>query len=165
MASSTFVTEMTEWTLRYEAYSEAVFKDATQATVAEMQKVGPNARDPSAGEGGRMPVDLGFLRASLMASTAAMPVMDKKAPEGRTPVPYSPDDVNLIIRNAEIGKPIFVGFTAVYARRVNYGFTGQDKLGREYNQEGRLFVEHAAEQWSELVAKSEAKARAASGLA
>jgi hypothetical protein len=39
----------------------------------------------------------------------------------------------------------------VYARRLNYGFTGTDSLGRQYNQRGYFFVDLAAQRWQQIV--------------
>lgn len=37
----------------------------------------------------------------------------------------------------EPGEPIVIGTNVEYARRIEYGFVGQDSLGRHYNQPGR----------------------------
>jgi hypothetical protein len=50
-----------------------------------------------------------------------------------------------------------------YARRVNNGFVGDDKLGRTYNQVGAHFVEGAVDQWPAILRASIAKAKARVG--
>jgi hypothetical protein len=49
---------------------------------------------------------------------------------------------------------ISIGFQAIYAARVNYGFVGADSLGRNYNQEGAHFLEAAIAKWPECVMKA-----------
>ena len=53
---------------------------------------------------------------------------------------------------ASLGDVIMLGYQAIYARRVDGGFVGQDSLGRNYNQEGANFVAYAATQWPVMVA-------------
>lgn len=60
-------------------------------------------------------------------------------------------DVGLAVAGAVIGDTITIGFQAVYAARVNFGFVGEDKLGRYYNQQGAHFVERAAAMWPQFV--------------
>jgi len=40
---------------------------------------------------------------------------------------------------------------------MNYGFVGQDSLGRTYNQAGFGFAEDAASKWPAIVAAEAAK--------
>lgn len=126
---------------------EAVFKASVQELAEEMIK-------PIAA-GGHMPVDTGYLRSSLMASTAAMPQISgsKPAAGGRF---GANDQVSVVIASARPTDTIYLGFTAAYALRQNYGFTGADKLGRMYAQSGHLFVESAAQKWEQIVKKHEA---------
>ena len=44
------------------------------------------------------------------------------------------------IMSAKIGDRISYMYNATYFRRLNYGFTGYDSLGRYYNQAGRFWV-------------------------
>lgn len=67
---------------------------------------------------------------------------------------YSGTDVGLAIAGAALGDSVTLGFQANYARRQNYGFVGEDKLGRYYNQSGAHFVERAAAMWPQLVDKA-----------
>jgi hypothetical protein len=67
----------------------------------------------------------------------------------------------MVAASMKAGDTATFTYTAAYARRVNSGFTGQDSLGRTYNQQGAHFVENAVDQWPALVAASVAKAKAA----
>jgi len=51
-----------------------------------------------------------------------------------------------------LGDTINARWTAEYALRIELGFSGEDKLGRTYSQEGRHFLGHNAARWSEFVA-------------
>lgn len=97
-------------------------------------------------EGGRVPVDTGNLARSLLADARAMP----KIADG----PFSGSNVGIITATLRADQPVWLGYQAAYARRMNSGFVGADSLGRVYNQQGHYFVEAAAQQWSEFVKKA-----------
>ena len=97
-----------------------------------------------------MPVDTGFLRASLLASNDSMPtIRDDAAPSPGTPkdsVTYNADAVNLVINGTPLGGKIFAGFVAAYSRFVEFGTS---------KTPARLFVTLAAQRWPEIVKKAE----------
>lgn len=95
--------------------------------------------------GGRIPIVTGNLRRSLLASTAGMPSVG--APDQR----YSGSSVGLVTAGLKADQDVWLGFQANYALRVNYGFVGQDRLGRSYNQEGAHFLEAAVAAWPTIV--------------
>lgn len=147
---SSFSAQVADWVREVEEYQTAVFREAAQRVSEEM--LTPRKA------GGNMPVDTGYLRASALASTSQMPVMRANAvPAEGASYPYNAGAVSLAIAGAELGDTIYVGFTAAYARRMNYGFTGTDKLGRQYSQRGYLFVEQAAQRWQVIVSQVEAE--------
>ncbi|NTG48578.1 hypothetical protein G6M04_14390 [Agrobacterium rhizogenes] len=125
--------------------AEAVYQTAAQTVANEV-------RTPVA-EGGRMPIKTGNLRRSLMASTSTMPTIV----EGKQTFSDSP--VELIIAGAELGGTIYLGFQAAYAARMEYGFVGEDSLGRVYNQTGFGFVASVAQRWGEIVREAEQTVR------
>ena len=86
-------------------------------------------------------------RRSWALSTTAMPQIDQTG-EVRFD---TPPDIGLSIAGLPAGTPVYIGAQAVYVPRLNYGFTGTDSLGRQYNQAGRMFVERNAERWQEYV--------------
>jgi len=134
-----------------------VFRYSVQDLVAEVKKEGPSKGPPPApGRGGSMPVQLGNLRRSLRSSTSAMPQINPNLSEG---ISDGQAEIILTIAGAELGETVFLGFTAAYAQRLNYGFTGQDALGRTYDQSGYHFVENAAARWEQIVAENDAKVR------
>ena len=69
----------------------------------------------------------------------------------------------LVAGNMKGGDLATFVWRAEYARRVNNGFTGPDKLGRTYSQAGAHFVEGAVDQWPAIVRASIAKAKARVG--
>jgi hypothetical protein len=87
------------------------------------------------------PIDTGNLRASLQTSPQG----------GITAGPYQEygSDYNISSSNAVIdslppdGRVSFV-YRAPYARRLEYGFTGVDSIGRHYNQAGRFWIKHTS---------------------
>jgi len=100
------------------------------------------------------PLVTGNLRRSLMSSTVSMPTTrDGEFAEisGQT---------EFTIAGLEIGDTFYLGFQAKYARRVNYGFTGADSLGRNYNQSGQFFVEATAAKWQSFVNAAVARVNA-----
>lgn len=104
-------------------------------------------------EGGKLPKKTGTLQRSLLASTAG-PIMMGKA--GAT---YAAEDPSLLIFTLRLNQKIWFGYRANYAHRLNYGFVGQDSLGRMYNQDGFHFLEFARTRWKKNVetAKREAE--------
>lgn len=135
MAQS-FSAQIEAWVNKVEGATEAVFKESAQAVVSEMQR----PRE----EGGRMRVDTGFLRASLMASTAAMPSINPSAKpvKGQR---YSPNDaaIEAVIAGSELGATLFFGYTAAYSAYREFGALGQGP---------DAFVRTAAQRWQAIVA-------------
>lgn len=108
----------------YEKRCLAAFRGAAQDAIRGMTT--PVAK------GGRMRVRTGFLRASLMTSTAAMPRID---PEAK---PNSLEDTfrfNMgqhaaVVATAQMTDTIYAGFTASYAgpREYHDGFIEAERL-------------------------------------
>lgn len=121
----------------------AVYKKRLRAIMrSSCQDLAEEVTTPRA-KGGNMRVKTGFLRASLMASTAAMPstrpgnVPPESALNGA--YDFDADTVNLIIAGMMPGDPLYLGFTAAYARP------------REY-KDG--FVRLAAQNWQDIVSRN-----------
>ncbi len=113
------------------AKAELIFKQSAQ-TVYE------NAQRPVA-RGGSMPVDTGFLRNSLVAGL-----------NGSTSL-AGPDAYVLAVAGANLDDSIFAGWTANYARFVEYGSS---------RRPGRFFALKAAQQWQAIVAENAARVAA-----
>jgi hypothetical protein len=126
---------------------EVILKESAQE-LAETAQTTVNA-------GGNLPIDTGFLRASLMASTASAPSIDPNAkpPKDAGPgsIPLNTGQIEAVIAGLELGEPLYLAWTAAYARRLEYGFTGGDSLGRYYSTRGYGFTRLAAQQWPQIV--------------
>lgn len=142
MTEYSFAT-LDRWAAATEARMDAIVGGATERVISEAQK--PRS------EGGNMPVITSFLRNSVKSS-----LNDSKALIG-------PESHVLIAGQMEAGDVGEFEWSAEYARRVNFGFTGTDTLGRYYEQTGAHFLEYATLQWQDIVREETAKAKAAAG--
>ncbi len=107
-----------------------------------------------------VPVDTGFLRASFLASTESMPLIDA-GKQNKERASFSEDfgQISTVIEGAKLGQTIYLGWTAAYALRIEFGFNGKDSLGREYHQPPKAFARLAAAEWPTIVAGVAASAR------
>lgn len=115
-----------------------------QGVVAIAQVPGPSVGPPAnPGAGGRMPIQTGFLRASIQGAEGQMPAGEttnksgKEYPAGKT-VSGEPISVALLQWDPNKGTPFFVGWTAAYARYMEYRYG---------------FLRGATEQWDTIVEK------------
>lgn len=126
--------DIKNWSRRAKRNLELVIKQSIQ-DVSEL------AQTPKA-QGGRMPVDTGFLRNTYTA-------------EGLS----GPDAYVAAVASFQIGATFQAGWTAAYALRMEKGFVGEDSLGRTYNQPGNFFMETALMQWQDINNRNAAKLR------
>lgn len=124
--------ELGQWATKNKRRMDAVVKGSTQDVVAIAQT--PKAK------GGRMPVDTGFLRNSLMSSIS-----------GGLGVQGAASYV-MVAAGMKGGDMATFQWTAEYARFVNDGANGRT---------GAFFLEGAADQWPQIVRRNVAKAKAA----
>lgn len=142
--SKLFTATIEEWVTQSRALTEAVIKQSVQEVV-RLMKVPVSA-------GGNMPVDTSFLQNSLVGVPGpAIPAIDPNANGKGGPQLGNAGAIEALIASWNLGESISFGFIASYAARQNYGFTGTDSLGRNYNQSGRHFVELAVQQWPTIV--------------
>lgn len=142
---------MTNYTLaNLDAWARATQERMNAVVRGSAQEVARRAQTPRA-KGGRMPVDTGNLRNSFQSSL-----------NGSTAL-TGPESYVMIAATMEAGDVAQFGWGAAYARRIEFGFTGQDSLGRTYNQQGAHFLSGAAADWPAIVAAEVAKAKAAVG--
>ena len=107
----------------------AVFREATQRTISKAQS--------------RIPIDTGFARASVRASTASMPPIESGSrPEPGRSYAYDGGEVALTIANAQLGQTIYAGWTASYVQFLEYGHSKQAPAG---------FVGISAAEWPATV--------------
>lgn len=95
-------------------------------------------------DGGTLPKVTGNLARSLLAQIGQqVAISDADS--------FAGTDVGLIAVQAMLGDEVFFGYQAKYAKRQNYGFVGEDSLGRSYNQTGAGFVERVVNMWPQIV--------------
>jgi len=94
-------------------------------------------------EGGRVPFLTGNLARSLLASKSGMP----NVADG----PYAGSNIGLIAATLKADETVYIGYQAIYAARMNFGYVGADRLGRVYNQQGNYFIEGAVAEWPNIV--------------
>lgn len=135
---ASFSQQVGKWASQSKERMTAVRQRSVELLGEEMAKTKP--------QGGRVPFQTGNLARSLLASTSGMP----KASDGL----YSGSNVGAVAATLAIDQPVWLGYQANYARRMNYGFVGADALGRVYNQPGHYFVEGAIANWQQIVARA-----------
>ena len=141
-----FADAVDAWTKETEQRMTAVWRQSIDDLADHMNTTRDN--------GGRLPKLTGNLMRSLLASTSAMP--STGGPDAK----YSGQDVGLVTAGLRLDQTVWLGYQAIYARRLNYGFVGEDSLGRNYNQAGAHFVEGAIAEWPSIVARAVAKIKA-----
>jgi len=133
MVKYTFA-QLDQWTKKTQRRIDAVLKDATQSVVAVAQV--------TKAKGGRMPVDTGNLRNSLISSVAG-------GASGQGEESYI-----MAAAGMTGGDVATFTWTAEYAAAVNNGRNGRP---------GAHFVEGAVDEWPAIVRASIAKAKARVG--
>lgn len=128
-----------KWAIGTTAGMAALLRNSVQALAKEASTTIPN--------GGRVPVKTGNLARSVVVDNKPPTVIDGLAK----------GDYSLGIAAIKPGDTIYIGWQAAYSRRLNYGFVGDDSLGRTYNQAGYGFAEAAAAKWPAIVATEAAK--------
>lgn len=136
---STFSAVVGGWAHDVKGALEVIFKESCQELVAQLNTL--------------VPVDTGFLRASLRASTTAMPVLALENPGGAFVADAG--EITLVIAGADIGDTIYLGYTANYGAFVHYGANGHA---------GRPWVDMVAQRWAQIVAAKSAEVKARLGL-
>ena len=125
---------LNQWTKKTQRRIDAVLKDATQSVVAVAQV--------TKAKGGRMPVDTGNLRNSLLSSVSG-------GASGQGAESYI-----MAAAGMKGGDVATFTYTAAYSKAVNNGRNGRP---------GAHFVEGAVDQWPAIVRASIAKAKARVG--
>lgn len=137
MAES-FAQSVGRWASQSEARITSVRNRAIELLAEDMSNTIPN--------GGRVPFQTGNLARSILASTQGMP----KTSDAQ----FSGSNVGLVTATLAADQPIWIGYQAAYARRLEAGFVGADALGRVYNQQGYHFVSGAIADWKNIVARA-----------
>lgn len=107
------------------------------------------------------PIDTGYLRSSLTAGINGSIPAGPNAAYGSV---YN--DVRLldVIGRLKLGDKITLVYNAPYARRLEYGFTGVDSLGRSYNQAGRFWITAAGQRYREIMRAAATRLRGSTAM-
>lgn len=132
----TFTAQVDAWIAKSERRMDAVVRESAQEVFAEAQR--------PVGDGGRMRIDTGFLRASGQASVGFTGRPAEKNPYTEPNSAPGPQDTALVIATAPRGQTIYFTYAANYARI------------REYHDG---FVRGAAMEWQRIVSSVVARAR------
>lgn len=138
MAKLSFSAQVAEWAARVDGAIEAVFKESVQELVEqadELLKQLVYDRPPAKSGYKRT----GFLRSSVVASTASMPLANR--PQGAPDSGYMAE-IEVQIAGAELGETIYVGWTANYAGYVHFGANGTPP---------KPWVTLVAQRWQQIV--------------
>lgn len=135
----TFAATVGDWAHRVEGAVEVIFKESCQELVSQLNAL--------------VPVDTGFLRASLRASTSAMPVLSLDNPGGSHSIDAG--QIELVIMGADLGDVVYLGYTANYGAHVAYGANGRA---------GRPWVDMVAQRWNSIVQAKSAEVKARLGI-
>lgn len=144
-----FANQVSEWVQQSEKRLNAIFRLSTQRVIEIMQRTDQ--------EGGYLPYDQGFLRASLVVLVNKDPPAPDRTQENSSNS-YNAAEIQLAIAGAVAGDRIVAAYTMEYARRLEYGFVGTDSLGRQYNQAGIGWTAKATQQWKQIVREVEQEA-------
>lgn len=136
---TSFAAAVGDWAHAVEGALEAIFKESVQELVSQLNAL--------------VPIDTGFLRASLRASTAAMPVLSLDNPGGAHSIDVG--QIELVIMGADIGDTIYLGYTAKYGAHVHYGANGRS---------GRPWVDMVAQRWQSIISAKSAEVKSRLGL-
>ena len=146
MPQQGFGATVSNWVREVKARELAVCRESTQ-------RVLDLAQTPTSA-GGRMRVDTGFLRASLVLTLGHPGFAVTFNPGGPAKVTYNEAATSLVILSAKINDTISAVWTANYAIHREFGANGQPP---------DAFVRMAAQQWAQIVAQVVADLKAKRG--
>ncbi|MBX9574548.1 MAG: hypothetical protein K2X07_02800 [Caulobacteraceae bacterium] len=141
-----FEKQFLERIARVRSDSDAIMRESVQRLIAFAQT--------PIGAGGNMPVDVGFLRASLVVRPGRSPMVAQDKPKSGGPVSYDAGPSSLAILAWDMTGPLRAIWTARYARHVHYGARGRP---------GRPWVTLARQRWPQIVGEVIADAKGRRG--
>lgn len=93
------------------------------------------------------PWDTGWLRGSWQPSFDGSTTKGALDPSGAG----ANAKISLVAADLVPGQVFYMLNNAAYALRLEYGFVGEDSLGRVYNQPGRFYVTEVVKAWPTIV--------------
>jgi hypothetical protein len=145
MANRSFAASIEAFAEKTEAQMQAVMSESIQDAMDIMQTPVAN--------GGRMPVDDGHLINSVVTELNGSQIgrASEAADKGGA---SSTANIALLVTQMKIGDVARIGWSAAHAMRQHEGFVGEDALGRSFNQEGKFWIDGAAAQWPQIIARN-----------
>lgn len=102
------------------------------------------------------PIDTGYLRSSLtLGRNGSIPA----GPNAEYGSVYNDVRALDVIGSLRLGDTVTMVYNATYARRLEYGFTGYDSLGRFYNQAGRFWITAAGQRYVSIMRNAATRLR------
>ena len=140
MMAKTFTADLRRFKQLTEERLRKIVQDSVQDVLEGAQTTAKGVTAGGTIQPGKIPVVSGDLVNSLVSSVAG-----GSAATG-------PASYTVAVAGYKLGDFMQFGWTMEYALRVEYGFTGQDALGRTYDQPGWQFVGLNASRWPQIVA-------------
>lgn len=130
-----FLQSVNKWTKETKERSEEAFKIGVLDFAIALNEAAP--------------IDTGFLRSSL---TAGINGSIQQGPNSEYGSAYNDQRLLTVIDQLKLGDKITLVYQANYARRVNYGFSGFDSLGRgPFNQAGYFWIEKTGARYRSIM--------------
>lgn len=107
------------------------------------------------------PIDTGYLRSSLTLGVNGNIPAGPNAEYGSV---YNDGRALSVIGGLKLGDRVTMVYNATYARRLEYGFTGYDSLGRYYNQAGRFWITAAGAKYPSIMRRAATRLRGSTAL-
>ena len=143
-----FLASVNKWTKATKERSEEAFKIGVLDFAIEL-------RDTT-------PIDTGFLRSSLTAGINGNVPQGPNAEYGSN---YNDQRLLSVIDQLKLGDRITLVYQAPYARRLEYGFTGYDSLGRgPFNQAGYFWIEKTGARWRSILRAAATRLRGSTAM-
>lgn len=144
-----FLKAIDKWTQETEEKSERAFQNGLLDFYDELAAA--------------TPVDTGNLRNSLGANIVGQGAGATVTGPGNTSADSTfrggASGAIATIMRAKIGDRVQFVYGATYARRLNLGFTGFDRLGRYYNQPGRFWIERVGSRYRSIMRAAASRLR------
>lgn len=130
-ARGSFSKQVTDWCSKSEKRVQFVMRESVALVLRDANR--------PVTQGGNLPFKDGNLRNTLVSRVGGIPGSDDAT------------DYMLVLSSWDGRDTFYAGWSAAYARRMEYGFVGADSLGRVYNQRGFAFREKAVQKWDDHV--------------
>lgn len=130
-----FSAQLNAWAKKSTDRMTAIFQESAQRVIEQAQTPGPSVANPGTAAGGRMPIDTGFLRASMAVSFDGMPGGPSRG-DPKSAYSYDNSEVTLVLARFKAGMTIYGGWTAEYA---------------PFAEERYAFMRGAAQNWQSIV--------------